>query len=373
MTSATKLLTRWAWFLIEFDTFAHPIFLKSDEFYQSDLYSNRSQQNVILLNYTLPIGVKLGKVGEVQALGYRHQRTIAQSAEVHGAGIITSQPIVLRFHPAPADSGIHFIRTDCPGKPITAARAEFVTATQRRTTLGPAQAGITLVEHVLASLAGLRIDNCIIELDGPEPPGLDGSSLGFTEAISSAGIVLQPARRALLSVTEPLIIHLGGATIAVYPAAEDDLTLRISYLLDYGPGAAIPRQAITVAITPETFTRELAACRTFLLESEAHVLRQQGIGKHLSASELLVFGERGPIDNSLRYADEPARHKVLDLIGDLSLSGCDLVGHVVAYRSGHSLNVALSQTLAALKSRMVPEDLRAAVAARPAISRRRYA
>lgn len=257
---------------------------------------------------------------------------------------------------------------------MTRAQAHQVTATQRRTTLGPTTTGITLVEHVLASLAGLRIDNCLIELDGPEPPGLDGSAWGFTHALETAGTLLQPARRTLWTLSEPLIVHQGGATIAFYPAAPDDEpVLRVSYLLDYGPGSAIPRQAVTMVVTPETFSRELAACRTFLLESEAHAMRQQGVGRHLSAAELLVFGPHGPIDNQLRFADEPARHKVLDLIGDLSLSGCDLVGHVVAYRSGHSLNVAMAQAIATLQTRMNAETGKVTLLDRVGVARRRSA
>ncbi len=140
----------------------------------------------------------------------------------------------------------------------------------------------------------------------------------------------------------------GGATIALHPPTlGDGISLRASYILDYGLRAPIPRQSHTLTVSPEAFAREVAGCRTFLLEEEAIALREQGIGRHLTAAQLLVFGARGPIDNALRYADEPARHKVLDLIGDLSLCGFDLVGHVVAYRSGHSLNVELARALVA--------------------------
>jgi UDP-3-O-[3-hydroxymyristoyl] N-acetylglucosamine deacetylase len=141
-----------------------------------------------------------------------------------------------------------------------------------------------------------------------------------------------------------VIVSQGGATIALHPA--DGPTLRVSYLLDYGLVGPIPRQAFTLDATPEAFTREVAGCRTFLLEEEAVALRAQGVGRHLTPQDVLVFGPRGPIDNRLRYADEPARHKVLDLVGDLALCGFDLAGHVVAYRSGHALNVELAKTLA---------------------------
>jgi UDP-3-O-acyl N-acetylglucosamine deacetylase len=284
----------------------------------------------------------------VQRIGYRHQRTLARSAEVRGVGFITGARSRLRFYPAPADTGLVFIRADLPGRPTTAACPDHVTGTARRTTLGPAETGVTLVEHVLAALAGLRIDNCLIELDAAEPPGLDGSAWGFVEAITGAGAVLQSARREIRAVTEPVIVHHARATIALHPPSpEDGLGLRSSYILDYGPRAAIARQAYSTLVTPENFKREIAGCRTFLLESEAHALRQQGIGTHLRADQLLVFGPRGPIDNTLRYADEPARHKVLDLLGDLALCGFDVAGHLVAYRSGHALNVHLAQSLAA--------------------------
>jgi UDP-3-O-acyl N-acetylglucosamine deacetylase len=287
-------------------------------------------------------------VGDVRRIGYRHQRTLAAPAEVRGVGFVTGHSVRLRLLPAPPNAGLAFVRTDLPGRPRIPARPDRVTSTNRRTTLGPPEAGVTLVEHVLATLAGLRVDNCTIELDGPEPPGLDGSAHGFREAVSAAGVVLQPARREVWAVTEPVVATQNGATIALHPpAAADGPALRASYILDYGPIARIPRQAHTVAVSPQTFARELADCRTFLLEEEAHVLREQGVGRHLTADQLLVFGPRGLIDNTLRYGDEPARHKVLDLIGDLSLCGFDLVGHVVAYRSGHSLNVELARALVA--------------------------
>jgi UDP-3-O-acyl-N-acetylglucosamine deacetylase len=238
-----------------------------------------------------------------------------------------------------------FRRTDLPGRPVVPARVGQVTGTHRRTTLGPPPHGITLVEHVLATLAGLRVDNCVVELDGPEPPGLDGSAAGFARAIGAAGPAIQPARRAVWSVTEPLIVSAGGATLALHPA--DGPGLRASYTLDYGPFAPIPRQAFTLDVRPEEFLRGVAPCRTFLTEAEADTLRAEGVGRHLTTADVLVFGRRGPIDNRLRFADEPARHKVLDLVGDLALCGFDLAGHAVAYRSGHPLNVELARQLTA--------------------------
>lgn len=281
----------------------------------------------------------------MRVIGHRYQRTLAAPAEVCGAGFITGARVRARLLPAPADTGVVFRRADLPGAPSTPARADQVTDTRRRTTIGPPDRGVTLVEHLLAALAGLRIDNCVVELDGPEPPGLDGSAAGFVSAIQTAGAVLQTARRPVWAVAEPVIVSAGGATIGLHPS--DAPGLRATYILDYGHHAPIPRQSHTADVRPDAFARELAACRTFLTEAEAQALRAQGVGAHLTPGDLLVFGRRGPIDNRARFADEPARHKVLDLVGDLALCGFDLAGHVVAYRSGHALNVELARRLAA--------------------------
>lgn len=284
----------------------------------------------------------------MRVIGYRQQRTTERPAEMRGVGFITGSAVRLRLLPAPADSGIVFRRVDLPGSPVIAARTSNVTGTQRRTTLGSPTQGITLVEHLLAALAGLRIDNCTVELDGPEPPGLDGSAAGFVKLLFDAGSVVQSAHRLIYSPNHPVILTANGATIALHPGTEPGL--RASYILDYGLHAPIARQAFTLEVRPENFVNEVATCRTFLTEAEAKLLRSQGIGRHMSAAEVLVFGERGPIDNRLRFADEPARHKVLDLIGDLALCGFDLAGHVVAYRSGHAMNVELASRLAASAS-----------------------
>lgn len=278
-------------------------------------------------------------------IGYRHQRTPAAPTEVRGVGFVTGSRVRVRFLPAPADAGVLFRRVDLPGSHLIPARAAAVTGTQRRTTIGSPQHGVTLVEHLLAALAGLRIDNCTVELDGPEPPGLDGSATGFVNALNSAGVIWQSARRAIWATNEPIVLSAGGATIALHPIAEPGL--RISYILDYGTHAPIPRQTHTIDARPESFIHRVAGCRTFLTEAESVTVRAQGVGRHLTPADVLVFGPRGVIGNRLRFADEPARHKVLDLIGDLSLCGFDLAGHVVAYRSGHALNVELARHLVA--------------------------
>lgn len=279
---------------------------------------------------------------------HRPQRTLARPAEVVGVGFLTGATVRLRFLPAPPETGVVFVRSDLPGRPHLPARVENVTDTQRRTTLGRAPAQVGLVEHVLATLSGLRIDNCYVELDAPEPPGLDGSARAFTEALLTAGVVVQPARKTLWVVDEPVIVRSGNATLAIHPSEIPEL--RVSYLLDYGLPSPIGWQAHTQPITPEHFVNGLADARTFILEAEVEQLRKQGLGARTTTADLLVFGAHGPIGNELRYANEPARHKVLDIVGDLALLGDGLCGHVVAYRSGHPLNVELVRVLRQMAS-----------------------
>ena len=279
----------------------------------------------------------------MRRLSYRYQRTLARPAAVSGVGFLTGATVHLRFQPAPPSTGVVFVRTDLRHEVHIPARLDQVTGTQRRTTLGYPPGQVGLVEHVLGALAGLRIDNCYVEVDAQEPPGLDGSARQFVDALLAAGAELQPARRAVWCVDKAIIVSQQGATLAFHP--HDEEGLKISYALDYGPNSPIVRQMHTQVITPELFIAGIASCRTFILESEAEALRKQGLGARTTAADLLVFGPHGPIDNRLRYANEPARHKILDLVGDLSLFGQDLQGHIVAYRSGHPLNVELVRAL----------------------------
>jgi UDP-3-O-[3-hydroxymyristoyl] N-acetylglucosamine deacetylase / 3-hydroxyacyl-[acyl-carrier-protein] dehydratase len=273
----------------------------------------------------------------------RCQRTIARDAEVRGVGFLTGADVHLRFRPASSDAGIKFIRADLPGRPQVPAHISHVVPRQRRTTIQNGDAVVEMVEHVMAALAGLRIDNCLIEIDAAETPGCDGSSQAFVEALGEAGVVEQDRPRETLAIDRPVTVREGEATLSAEPGAGDRLVL--TYNLDYGPDAPIGRQSRLVDDFPESFREELAPSRTFLLESEAKALREAGIGSRTTASDLLVFGPDGPIDNALRFPDEPVRHKILDMVGDLALIGKDLTGHVVAHRSGHQLNAALVREL----------------------------
>jgi UDP-3-O-acyl N-acetylglucosamine deacetylase len=288
----------------------------------------------------------------VKRIHDRCQQTIGSPVEVQGTGYVTGKHVRLRFRPAPACTGVVFVRTDLGPQACIRASVENVTGTARRTTLGQPPIYVSLVEHVLAALSGLRIDNCFVELDAPEPPGLDGSAQAFVQVLLQAGSVLQAERRAVWATDRPITHATKDATITLHPS--DQPELRISYLLDYGTESPIHWQMSTQAITPGSFSTQVAPCRTFVTEDEAVMLRNQGLGSRTTTSDLLVFGPRGPIDNKVRFGNEPARHKILDILGDLSLIGCDLRGHVVAYRSGHPHNVQLVQLLSLQMQTVLP-------------------
>jgi UDP-3-O-acyl N-acetylglucosamine deacetylase len=200
-----------------------------------------------------------------------------------------------------------------------------------------------MVEHILAALSGLQIDNCEVAVNEPEMPGCDGSSRPFVMAIDRAGAVEQHADREQLVIREITRLGDDNCWIEARPAASPGLSIR--YRLDYGPDNAIGRQTLALSVTPRSFREELAPCRTFLLKEEADWLIAQGLGSRASMADLLIFGDEGPIDNELRFSDECVRHKILDLVGDLALSGCDVVGQIVAHRSGHRLNAELVRVL----------------------------
>ncbi len=275
----------------------------------------------------------------------RNERTIAASARIHGVGYWSGRDVNLEFRPAPAGSGIAFVRSDLPRCPRIPARVEYRVETPRRTTLRRGEAAVEMVEHVLAALAGLRIDNCEIWCDEPEMPGCDGSSLPVVEILSAAGIVVQNAVRPRGIVRRPIRVGDERSWIEARPCSSGKTVLR--YELDYGAGSAIGRQSLEVSLSPRHFHWNLAPSRTFVLESEAEAIRAQGLGRRATCKDLLVFGAQGPIDNALRFPDECVRHKMVDMVGDLALAGCDLVGRFSAYRSGHRLNAALVRELLA--------------------------
>jgi UDP-3-O-acyl N-acetylglucosamine deacetylase len=272
----------------------------------------------------------------------RQQRTIRRAIEVAGFGYWTGRDVRVEFRPAAEHAGIVFVRGDLPGHPRIPARLEHRVEVPRRTSLRAGAASVDMVEHVLAALGGLAIDNCEVWVDQPEMPGLDGSALPFVEALDAAGAAAQDALRPRHVVRRAIRLGDDAVWIAATPVASNE-TL-VHYDLDYGPNR-IGRQSFEIAITPQSFRRELAGCRTFMLKAEADRLLAQGIAARTRASDLLVFDDEGPIDNELRFPDECVRHKVLDVVGDLALAGCDLVGRFSAFRTGHRHNAELVRAL----------------------------
>ena len=250
----------------------------------------------------------------------------------------------VEFRAAEADTGVVFVRGDLPGRPRIPAKVENRVDTPLRSSLALGGANVEMVEHIMAALGGLRVDNCEVWVDEAEMPGCDGSSLPYVEALDSTEIVVQDAPRHQLIVVDVVRASQESGQIEVRPCDEGSTT--VEYHLDYGH-TSIGRQSLQLTLTPETFRRELAPSRTFLLEAEARRLMAQGMGQRTRFSDLLVFGPDGPIDNALRFDDECVRHKLLDMVGDLALAGCELVGCFTASRSGHHLNAQLVRTLVA--------------------------
>ncbi|MGD9723459.1 MAG: UDP-3-O-acyl-N-acetylglucosamine deacetylase [Pirellulales bacterium] len=273
----------------------------------------------------------------------RSQRTISRPATVQGFGFWSGRDVELEFRPAKPDTGIVFVRRDLQPAVRIAALVAHRIEIPRRTTLSTGGARVEMVEHVLAALAGLHVDNCEVWVNEPEMPGCDGSALPFVEALEAAGIVEQGEPRPCLVVRQ--VTRLGDDESWVEARPSADGQFHVKFRLDYGSGNAIGRQTLQMAVTPEAFRRELAPCRTFVLEQEAQWLVSRGLGTRATYQHLLVFDANGPIENELRFRDECVRHKALDLVGDLALAGCDLAGHFVAHRSGHRLNAELVRAL----------------------------
>jgi UDP-3-O-acyl N-acetylglucosamine deacetylase len=275
----------------------------------------------------------------------RRQCTVAKTAVVEGFGYWSGKDVRVEFRPAPDNTGIVFVRSDLATPVRIAANVLNRVETPRRTCLRRGASQVEMVEHIMAALAGLNIDNCDVHVSAPEMPGCDGSSRPFVDALLLAGSTEQSALRPTLTVREVTRLGEGESWIEARPSPSHGLSIKFN--LDYGPGTPIGRQSITLPITPDSFRRELAPSRTFMLKNEADWLLAQGLGKRTTTKDLLIYGPDGPIDQELRYRDECVRHKALDLIGDLALAGCDIIGHVVAYRSGHRLNAELVRQLLA--------------------------
>ncbi len=270
----------------------------------------------------------------------KRQRTVARPAELTGVGLHTGITTTVRVKPAEVNAGVTFVRTDLPGYVRIPATAKHRTHIARRTALKRGDAEVHTIEHLLSAACGLGYDNLEIELDGPELPGADGSARPFVQLLREAGVHDQDAPKKDIVVKEPIGISHAGASLVAMPYDG----LRISYTLDY-PGSTIPSMHFMIDITEERYEQEIAPARTFVLRREAEMLLAAGLGKGANQQNTVVIGDDGKLDGQTRFADEPVRHKILDILGDLALLGAPLKAHIIAVKSGHELNVSLVQKL----------------------------
>jgi UDP-3-O-[3-hydroxymyristoyl] N-acetylglucosamine deacetylase / 3-hydroxyacyl-[acyl-carrier-protein] dehydratase len=261
---------------------------------------------------------------------------------VDGVGLHLGVPCQLTFRPAPSGTGVVFQRTDLPDRPRIPAHVDVAVLTERRTQLGHDPVSVHTVEHVLAAVGALEIDDLVIEMSGPEPPIVDGSAKPFLDALRKAGIAAQPWTVQYLELSEPVRFSDGGAEYEAYPADSLELDVVIEF-----PHDLIGRQAGTYRITPETFATELAPARTFGFVREVETLRGMGLIKGASTQNAVVLDDTGVVDTTLRWPDEFVRHKAMDCVGDLALAGARVRARVVARRPSHRGTVQLVRAMRA--------------------------
>ena len=271
------------------------------------------------------------------------QKTIKDEVQLAGKGLFGGQEATVTFRPGAEDSGIVFVRTDITSAVRIPATAPSIAERSRRTSVKKGDVSIETVEHCLAAVRALEIDNITIEVNGPELPAPDCSSAEYIKTLKSAGIVEQKNPRKEFVIRRP--INLSAADATIYALPDSDGELNITYDLDYSSHPAIGRQVFSYRLTPDSFETAMAPARTFLLEAEAREFQARGLGTHIGPTDILVIDTDGPIKNSYRFPNECVRHKIVDLIGDLMLVGRPVIGRIVAYKSGHALNQQLVRRL----------------------------
>ncbi|MEO6778069.1 MAG: UDP-3-O-acyl-N-acetylglucosamine deacetylase [Gemmatimonadaceae bacterium] len=264
------------------------------------------------------------------------RRSISTAVTVSGVGLHLGQECVLTFRPAASGAGISFRRVDIEGHPLIAARVEEVTATERRTQLGIGAEAIHTVEHVLSAVAALELDDLLMDMNAPEPPILDGSAAPFYDALMQAGIVEQQGDAEYLTLTEPLRVIDGDSVYEAHPAQNLSLDVTIDF-----PHPVIGRQAGRYVVGRESYRDQLAGARTFGFVAEVQELRSKGLIQGASTDNAIVLDDVGVVDNVLRWQDEFLRHKVLDCVGDLALTGARVRARIVALRPSHRGTVTL--------------------------------
>jgi UDP-3-O-[3-hydroxymyristoyl] N-acetylglucosamine deacetylase len=281
--------------------------------------------------------------------GHR-QLTLRDSVSLSGVGVHSGSPVKVVLHPADVDTGITFLRTGLHGRPdrLVEAKHDAVSATELCTIIGdPANGSVATIEHLLSALRGLGIDNVLVEIDGPEVPIMDGSAAPFVAAIDSVGVVRQACDRRYIKVLKPIRIEQGKGFAELRPFARG---FRLEVEIDFDT-PVIGRQKRTMDLDPSVFRKEVSRARTFGFMRDVERLWKAGFALGASLDNTVALGDDGVINaEGLRYADEFVRHKTLDAIGDLALSGPPLLAHYRSYCGGHRMNVAVLQALFADRS-----------------------
>lgn len=273
----------------------------------------------------------------------RKQNTLQKSVSFRGNGLHSGFPVTLTLCPAPVDTGILFRRTDLKGAPTVPARSEFITNTLRATTLERGEAKVFTVEHLLSALFALHVDNCVIEMDSPEPPVADGGALTFARMIKEAGISPQEKRISILTLATAASIYDGEKFITALPYGG----LRITFT-SINPHPLLGTQMKDIIITDESYVKEIAPARTIGFTWELEALRKMNLGKGGTLENAVVYSESECL-STLKFPDELVRHKILDILGDISLVG-PLHAHIISVLGSHKLNAELSAKLQQMKS-----------------------
>lgn len=270
----------------------------------------------------------------------RSQTTLRTSVSIDGVGLHSGHPVRAHLKPAPPDHGLVFVRLDHPDRPIP-ARVESASTFDYATTLNVDGVSIGTVEHVLSAAMGEGLDNCRIEIEGPEVPILDGSSLPFVRLFHAAGFERQDAPIRPIRIPREVEVVRGDRSISYAPDGE---LLTIRYEIEF-PHPVVGRQELTISVRPEEYSTRIAPARTFGFARDVELLRSRGLARGGSLHNAVVLDDNGVLSGPLRFRDEFVRHKILDLIGDLSLLGRPLTGHIRARKAGHALNVEFARAL----------------------------
>lgn len=292
----------------------------------------------MVLQATVQSSSKFPKVSSLS----KNQKTLAGPVSMTGMGLFTGQKVEIVLKPAEPGFGICFQRVDLPNKPLLPAQVQYVRGTPRCTILGTNGTTVQTVEHLLAAVKAFEIDNLLIEISGPEVPIGDGSGMPFVELIDEAGIQYQKKSKTFYHLSAPIFWSQGDVHLVALPS--DDF--KVSYTLNYPNSEILRSQFHTLVITEDNVKEQIAPCRTFSLYEETVTLIEQGLIKGGSLENAVIIkGDAILNPEGLRFPDEMARHKILDLLGDLSLVGFSFFAHIIAIRSGHFSNTSFAKEL----------------------------